>query len=91
MSNRAVGADQKITIREYGGGVPEVHRVAHVCLSGNKAQPTLGLDCSLLVLSGWRQTPRQGVGEGQEIARKEVIAPVSRAVFMAWIPASAER
>ena len=43
MHNGAVGADQKITVREYGGGVFEVHRLAHALLSSNKVQPTVDL------------------------------------------------
>ena len=38
MYNGAVGADQKITVCEYGGSVLEVHRLAHGFLSSYKSQ-----------------------------------------------------
>ena len=38
MHNGAVRADQKITIRENGGGVSEVHRLIHGFLTSYKIQ-----------------------------------------------------
>ena len=42
MHHGAVGANQKITVREHSSGVSEVHRLAYSFLSRYKLQPVFG-------------------------------------------------